>query len=134
VIRNLSLDLRLSPIPLTILGDPVELRQLILNLLLNAMDAVSNMTPPERLVAVESELTPAGAVHVSVQDSGAGVSPDAADRVFEPFFTTKSNGMGMGLSIAKSIVESHHGSIWLSRSIRHGARFEFALPLYEMSR
>jgi len=73
-------------------------------------------------------------VHVSVQDSGAGVSPDAADRVFEPFFTTKSNGMGMGLSIAKSIVESHHGSIWLSRSIRHGARFEFALPLYEMSR
>jgi signal transduction histidine kinase/integral membrane sensor domain MASE1 len=134
VIRNLSLDLRLSPDPLPILGDPVELRQLILNLLLNAMDAVSNVTPPERVVAVESELTPAGSVHVSVQDSGSGVSPEAADRVFEPFFTTKSNGMGMGLSIAKSIVESHHGSIWLSRSIRRGARFEFALPQYEMSR
>jgi signal transduction histidine kinase/integral membrane sensor domain MASE1 len=131
VIRNLSLDLRLSSAPLTILGDPVELRQLILNLLLNAMDAVSNVNPPERVVAVESELTPAGAVHVSVQDSGTGVATDAAERVFEPFFTTKSNGMGMGLSIAKSIVESHHGSIWLSRSARRGARFEFALPLHE---
>jgi signal transduction histidine kinase len=130
VIRNLSLDLRLSPTPLTILGDPVELRQLILNLLLNAMDAVSNTNPAERVVAVESELTPAGSVHVSVQDSGTGVPSDAADRVFEPFFTTKSNGMGMGLSIAKSIVESHHGSIWLSRSARRGARFEFALPLH----
>jgi two-component system, LuxR family, sensor kinase FixL len=132
VIRNLSLDLRLSPGPLTILGDPVELRQLILNLLLNAMDAVTSVGLPERTIAVESELTPAGTVHVSVQDSGTGVPHDAVERVFEPFYTTKTNGMGMGLSIAKSIVESHHGSIWLSRSARRGARFEFALPSSEM--
>jgi signal transduction histidine kinase len=131
VIRNLSLNLRLSPRPLTILGDPVELRQLILNLLLNAMDAVSSAASNERTIAVESELTPSGAVHVSVQDSGAGVPNEAVERVFEPFYTTKSNGMGMGLSIAKSIVESHHGSIWLSRGVRRGARFEFALPSHE---
>ena len=65
---------------------------------------------------------------MSVQDSGDGVPHDAVERVFEPFYTTKTNGMGMGLSIAKSIVESHHGSIWLARSARRGARFEFALP------
>jgi two-component system, LuxR family, sensor kinase FixL len=131
VLRNLSLDLRLSSAPLTILGDPVELRQLILNLLLNAMDAVSSVSPSERAVAVESEVTPARTVHVAVEDSGDGVPHNAIERVFEPFYTTKSNGMGMGLSIAKSIVESHHGSIWVSRSTRRGARFEFALPLYE---
>jgi signal transduction histidine kinase len=59
------------------------------------------------------------------------VPNEAVERVFEPFYTTKSNGMGMGLSIAKSIVESHHGSIWLSRGVRRGARFEFALPSHE---
>ena len=128
IIRNLRFDLRLSPIPLTILGDPVELRQLILNLLLNAMDAVSSVNPPERTITVESELTPTGSVHVTVQDSGDGVPHEALERVFEPFYTTKADGMGMGLSIAKSIVESHQGSIWLARSARRGARFEFALP------
>jgi signal transduction histidine kinase len=127
----LSLDLRLWPLPLTILGDPVELRQLILNLLLNAMDAVTHTGPASRTVSVESELTAAGAVHVSVQDSGDGVPKDAAAHIFEPFYTTKSNGMGMGLSIAKSIVESHHGSIWLANSAHRGARFEFALPSHE---
>jgi two-component system sensor kinase FixL len=131
VIRNLRFDLRLSRGPLTIIGDPVELRQLILNLLLNAMDAVSSESPAERTIVVESELTPSGAVHVSVQDTGAGVPTDAVERVFEPFYTTKTNGMGMGLSIAKSIVESHHGSIWVSRGARRGARFEFALPSRE---
>ena len=131
VLRNLTLDLRLSPLPLMILGDPVELRQLILNLLLNAMDAVSHAGPAGRTVVGESELTEAGAVHVSVQDSGNGVPKDAAAHIFEPFYTTKSNGMGMGLSIAKSIVESHHGSIWLAKTAHRGARFEFALPSRE---
>lgn len=128
IIRNLRFDLRLSPMPLTILGDPVELRQLILNLLLNGMDAVSNVNLPERTIVVESELTAAGTVHVTVQDSGDGVPHDAVERVFEPFYTTKTDGMGMGLSIAKSIVESHQGSIWLAAGTHRGARFEFALP------
>ncbi len=128
IIRNLRFDLRLSPIPLTILGDPVELRQLILNLLLNGMDAVSNVNLPERTIVVESELTPAGTVHVTVQDTGDGVPHEAVERVFEPFYTTKADGMGMGLSIAKSIVESHQGSIWLAAGSHRGARFEFALP------
>jgi len=131
VIRNLRFDLHLATGPLMILGDPVELRQVILNLLLNAMDAVSNVNPPERTIAVESELTPEGAVHVTVQDSGDGVPRDAIERVFDPFYTTKADGMGMGLSIAKSIVESHQGSIWLAQSVRRGARFEFALPSHE---
>ncbi len=130
VIRNLRLDLRLSPVPLVILGDPVELRQVILNLLLNAMDAVSSGSPVERVVLVESELTPAGTVHVTVQDSGDGIPHEAVERVFEPFYTTKADGMGMGLSIAKSIVESHHGSIWVAGSVPRGARFEFALPIH----
>ena len=128
IIRNLRFDLRLSPIPLTILGDPVELRQLILNLLLNGMDAVSNVNLPERMIVVESELTPAGTVHVTVQDTGDGVPHEAVERVFDPFYTTKADGMGMGLSIAKSIVESHQGSIWLAAGSHRGARFEFALP------
>jgi two-component system sensor kinase FixL len=128
VIRNLRLELRLSRTPLSIVGDPIELRQLILNLFLNAMDAVSNRRPDQRVILVKSEATSEHGVHVSVQDSGDGVSQDAAERVFEPFYTTKPNGLGMGLSIAKSIVESHHGSIWLSQGTGRGARFEFSLP------
>ena len=128
VIRNLRLELRLSNGPLMIDGDPVELRQLILNLLLNGMDAVAKMCPNERVVCIHSEASPDGVVHVSVEDSGEGVPQDVAERIFEPFYTTKPNGLGMGLSIAKSIVESHRGSIRLSRGTHRGARFEFSLP------
>jgi signal transduction histidine kinase/integral membrane sensor domain MASE1 len=128
VIRNLRLELRLSNASLMIEGDPVELRQLILNLLLNAMDAVAKKCPNERVVCIQSEALSDGVVHVSVEDSGEGVPQDVAERIFEPFYTTKPTGLGMGLSIAKSIVESHHGSIWLSRGAHRGARFEFSLP------
>ena len=127
VIRNLRVDLRLSECPLMVRGDAAELRQLILNLLLNAMDAVSDLDPADRVVSVVSERS-GDLVHVAVQDFGVGVPKDAADHLFEPFFTTKAHGMGMGLSISKSIVESHRGSIWLSDTTDRGARFEFVLP------
>ena len=102
-------------------GDPVELRQLILNLLLNAMDAVSKKCPNERVVCIQSEAPSEGVIHVSVEDSGEGVPQNVAEHVFEPFYTTKPNGLGMGLSIAKSIVESHRGSIWLTRGTHRGS-------------
>ena len=133
IIKNLRLDLNLWPGPLRIKGDHVELRQLVLNLILNAMDAMSQSRIPEAAIVVTSARS-LGHVHVAVQDSGDGIAPEAAEHIFEPFFTTKPNGMGMGLSIARSIVESHGGSIWVTANADHGALFEFKLPYDKSTR
>jgi signal transduction histidine kinase len=128
IIRNLRLELNLWPAPLQVRGDQVELRQLVLNLILNAMDAMAHSRTPESAIVVTSARA-GGHVHVSVQDCGEGIPPEAAEHIFDPFYTTKPNGMGMGLSIARSIVESHGGSIWMTSNADHGALFEFKLPL-----
>jgi C4-dicarboxylate-specific signal transduction histidine kinase len=127
IIRNLQIELNLWPGKLDVVGNHVELRQVILNLILNAMDAMASADREEPIV-VTSELSDGRVIHVAVQDHGEGVSPSAAQQVFEPFYTTKPNGMGMGLSIARSIVEAHGGSIWITKTAGRGALFEFILP------
>ncbi|HWE22385.1 MAG TPA: MASE1 domain-containing protein [Myxococcales bacterium] len=126
IIRSTAMKLELHPTPLVVSGDRVQLQQVILNLLLNAMDAMTEVAEAERVVVVRSGQTSLDLVHVQVEDAGSGI-PDK-ERIFEPFYTTKPAGMGMGLSIAKSIVEVHGGVIWAANNTTRGATFHFMLP------
>jgi signal transduction histidine kinase/integral membrane sensor domain MASE1 len=109
-------------------GDRVQLQQVLLNLLLNALEAMPD-GPGERTIAIRTEKGPAGMATVSVTDTGRGLPPGKEEALFEPFYTTKENGLGMGLSIARSIVEAHGGSITAAPGPRGGATVAFTLPL-----
>ena len=110
------------------LGDRVQLQQVILNLLLNAADALGDVQDRPREVLVATSQAEPGWVQVSVRDTGAGLAPDVAERIFEAFYTTKSGGMGIGLSVSRSIIESHQGSIWVEPNEGPGATFAFRVP------
>jgi signal transduction histidine kinase/integral membrane sensor domain MASE1 len=129
LIRNVTLTLDLDPELPRLTGDRVQLQQVVLNLLLNAMEAMGAGTPSERLVVARSQRVDAKTVRVSVQDNGTGLPAGLEDVVFDPFYTTKSGGMGMGLAIARSIIEAHAGGIWATNNATHGATFHFNLPL-----
>jgi PAS domain S-box-containing protein len=128
VIRNVVLALELPATPVVVSGDRVQLEQVVLNLLLNAMEAMAEVPDGDRTIVVRSEASVNKAVQVTVQDAGTGLRRGIQERVFEPFFTTKPAGMGMGLSIARSIVEAHGGSIWATNNPARGATFHFSLP------
>ena len=128
LIRSVSVVSDLAAGPVTVLGDRVQLQQLLLNLLLNAMEAMHDGAAAERTVVVRTRLADR-AVEVFVEDTGPGLAPGAESLIFEPFYTTKPSGMGMGLSIARSIVRAHGGAIWARNNPTRGATFHFALPL-----
>jgi signal transduction histidine kinase len=113
-------DPKLPPVS----GDRVELQQVVLNLLVNAMEAMAAPDAAGRIVVVRTACSDPGTVEVSVQDAGTGIGAAA---IFEPFYTTKAEGMGMGLSIARSIIEAHGGRIWAENNEAGGATFRFAL-------
>jgi signal transduction histidine kinase len=117
----------------TALGDRVHVQQVLLNLMLNGMDAMNNTPQPERRLLVSARLTDRGEVEVAVTDSGAGISEDELPRLFEPFFTTKPTGMGMGLAISRSIIEGLGGRIWAENRPCGGACFRFTLPTLRKS-
>jgi two-component system sensor kinase FixL len=107
----------------------VQLQQVILNLLLNACDAISAVQNGPRTLDVASDRDGQGLVVVTVRDSGVGVSESELTRIFEPFVTTKSQGLGMGLAISRSIVEAHKGRIWASRNEDQGLTIHIELPI-----
>jgi len=107
----------------------VQLQQVILNLIVNAADAMRAAQP--RVLTVQTSRTASGVVRVSIEDTGPGIGESDRERIFDPLFTTKVGGMGMGLSICRSIVESHGGRIWVSAVASRGARFQFELPAAE---
>ena len=109
-----------------IAGDAVQLQQVILNLIVNAADAMRVVEP--RVLRIQSNRTVSGSVRVSIEDSGTGISEPNRDRIFDPLFTTKVGGMGMGLSICRSIIENHGGKIWASPGVNGGSIFQFELP------
>jgi len=125
VIRSVTIELDLTPDMAIVRGNRVELQQVVLNLLLNALDAVSRSE--ERRITVRTMLTPEG-IEVSVEDSGHGLAGGTEEKIFEPFFTSKPDGMGMGLSVARSIIEAHHGRIYARRSDPVGSIVAFELP------
>jgi C4-dicarboxylate-specific signal transduction histidine kinase len=110
-----------------IMGDPVQLQQVIVNLIVNALEAISAKDEGPRELWLGSRRQ-GDEVIVMVRDSGAGIDPGIADRLFKPFFTTKDAGMGLGLSISRSIIEAHGGRLWVVTNEESGATFEFALP------
>ena len=129
VIRNVAFVLELNAKPATVSGDRVELQQVILNLLLNAMEAMAETNGADRAIVLRTDNTDVDAVHVAIEDAGPGLDPNAERYIFEPFYTTKPAGMGMGLSIARSIVLAHDGLIWATNNPARGATFHLALPL-----
>ena len=124
--RGVEVALDLAARPSVVMGDRVHLQQVLLNLILNAVDA-SMAVPAERRRVLIYTRSMAGQVEVSVEDTGSGIAGDPAS-IFEPFFTTKPDGMGMGLSIARSIVEAHGGTIRGETRPQGGARFTIELP------
>ncbi|MBV8754768.1 MAG: GAF domain-containing protein [Hyphomicrobiales bacterium] len=111
-----------------ITGDRVQLQQVVLNLILNAVQAMAAVSDRARQVVITTRQIELNNLYVGVQDTGSGLSPETLSRLFEPFYTTKPNGMGMGLTICRSIVESHGGRLWASACQPHGALFQFAIP------
>ena len=126
--RNVTLSSTLAPRSLRVSGDRIQLQQVILNLIVNGMDAMTSFDNGQRKITSRTALTD-GAVEISIADCGPGIPPDKLAAVFEPFFTTKEHGMGIGLSIARTIVEAHGGRIWAENQPGGGAVFRLKLPL-----
>jgi C4-dicarboxylate-specific signal transduction histidine kinase len=113
-----------------ILGDRVQLQQVILNLTMNAVEAMSGNAEAPRALLITTGLAGAGGVLVAVRDSGPGLAPPVAGRLFEAFYTTKPDGLGMGLSICRSIIEAHGGQLWAEANEPRGAVFQFLMPVW----
>ena len=113
-------------------GDRVQLQQVILNLIVNAIEAMRGANDGPRALLISTGIAQGGAVLVAVQDTGPGLDPTKLERLFEAFYTTKPDGLGMGLSICRSIIEAHGGRLWASANTPRGAIFQFALPLDAM--
>jgi two-component system, LuxR family, sensor kinase FixL len=130
IIRNVTMTFDLARDPVVVYGDRVQLQQVILNLLLNAMEAMAECAGPDRSIIVRTETVGMlETVHMSVTDAGVGLGTGATEVVFEPFYTTKPAGMGMGLAIARSIIEAHGGVVWALNNPIGGATFHFAMPV-----
>jgi PAS domain S-box-containing protein len=126
--KGVSIRLALLEGLLVIIGDRVQLQQVMLNLVMNAVEAMASVTDHERVLAITSQRADDGSPIVTVEDSGLGLDPANTERIFDAFFTTKSGGMGMGLSISTSIVEAHGGRLWASPNLPHGTAFHVKLP------
>jgi two-component system, LuxR family, sensor kinase FixL len=128
MLQSCELGTFLDPDLPTVEGDPVQLQQVLLNLLINAFDAMHDTPVTHRKVLIATERNSDGAVCASVRDYGVGIPAEALERVFEQFFTTKPKGLGIGLAIVRSIVQSHGGTIVAENADGGGARFQFSLP------
>jgi C4-dicarboxylate-specific signal transduction histidine kinase len=127
--HQVSLRTELAPALPMILGDRVQLQQVVINLVMNGIEAMQSITDRPRELVIRSRQDETPRVLVSVTDCGDGISAENKDRLFNAFFTTKSSGMGMGLSICRSIMEGHGGRLWATANVPHGATFQFTLPV-----
>lgn len=130
--NHASILTRLDPRLPSVEGDRVQLQQVVLNLIMNALDAVREVDHGLRQIVIGTEWLDAGQLQVSVLDSGPGIAGDNIEKIFDPFYTTKSQGLGMGLSICRSIVDAHGGKLWAAPNSPRGARFCITLPIAEM--
>jgi len=124
VILRSDLAYNLPPVA----GDRVQLQQVILNLVRNASDAMSGVEDRPRQLLIRTEPDEGGHVRLSVQDAGVGFDPQVMDRLFDSFYTTKDDGMGIGLSVSRSIIASHRGRLWATPNEGPGATFSFSIP------
>jgi signal transduction histidine kinase len=126
--RSIQLELNLAPDLPLVLGDCVELQQVVLNLMLNGIEAMSEVTDRARKLTITSSMNGGRQVVVTVRDSGVGLDSEHSKSIFDPFVTTKANGLGLGLSISRTILEVHGGRLWAEPSEGPGASFHFTLP------
>jgi PAS domain S-box-containing protein len=127
--NGVALEMQLSDaVQSLVFADRVQLQQVILNLMMNAVEAISEMSDGPRQLLIRTNADPSGAIMVAVRDSGPGIAPENLDRLFTPFYTTKPQGMGMGLAISRSIIEAHGGRLWATANEDRGATFLFRLP------
>ncbi len=129
--NGVSLRTRLGDELPLILGDRIQLQQVVLNLMINAIEAMSGISDAPRELLISSAKDDSQSVLVAVRDSGPGLHPGSLDRLFHAFYTTKPQGMGMGLTISRSIVEAHGGRLWATANVPNGAVFQFTLPIRE---
>lgn len=128
LLRNVSVSLDLDPRLLPVPGDRVQLQQVLLNLVMNAFDAMAEQSDPPRRLIVRTRTVAGRWVQLDVADSGPGIAVDKVDSIFDPFVTTKSTGMGMGLSVSRTIVRAHEGKIWAENAPEGGAVVHLVLP------
>ena len=126
--RGISLDTELTENLPQVMADRIQLQQVVMNLVTNAMDAMEPIADRQKLLRVKSAIRDGDIVVVAIEDSGTGIDADKVDRLFDTFFTTKPNGMGMGLSICRSIIEAHNGRLGVSAGAQYGSVFRFELP------
>jgi C4-dicarboxylate-specific signal transduction histidine kinase len=126
--HDVSIRTEFTDRSVTVNGHRVELQQVVLNLMMNAIEAMSSNADGIRELVIRTEVLEDRELFVSVRDSGPGLQPEAYERIFKPYYTSKAAGMGMGLSICRMIIEAHGGSIWASANQPHGAVFQFTLP------
>jgi signal transduction histidine kinase len=126
---QVSLRMELAPALPVVLADRVQLQQVIINLVINGIQAMQTVTDRRRELTIRTHQN--DQILITVKDCGVGISAENADRLFNAFFTTKSGGMGMGLSICRSIIETHGGRVWAEPNLPHGAVFHFTVPLHQ---
>lgn len=131
IVRSIRVTLDIESNLPSVLGDKVQLQQVMLNLLLNAFDAMSNVVSDERVVAVTARVVEHDMVRIGVRDQGHGLTADKLDKIFKPFFTSKPQGLGLGLSISQSIIDMHHGRLWAENNSNGGATFHILLPAHD---
>ena len=128
ILQNVRISVELDQALPPVRGDRVQLQQVVLNIMLNAFDAMKECPPTERQVKLRAERQSAGMIQVAVSDRGTGLSGVKFEEIFQPFYTTKGDGLGMGLSICRSIIDSHGGQLWAESNPERGATFYFTLP------
>jgi two-component system sensor kinase FixL len=129
VFRNVSMSLELAPDLPRVRGDRVQLQQVVLNLVLNGLEAMREPGAGERTLVIRTARDGAAGVEVAVQDSGIGIDEQEVDRMFRPLYTTKPEGLGMGLAIARTIVDAHGGRLGAANNVHGGATFRFTVPV-----
>jgi signal transduction histidine kinase len=126
--NDVAVRTRFAPNLTAVWGDRVQLQQVVMNLVLNAVEAMGSIDERARMLIVTTEQTGDGGIRVAVHDSGPGIDPKDLEQVFKPFYTTKGGGVGMGLSICRSIITAHGGRLWAEANQPRGAVFQFSLP------
>lgn len=128
MLNHVEVEMHLMPDMPAVLGDRIQIQQVILNLIINGIEAMTGVTGRDRKLIIQTQIADDGQACVSIHDTGIGVSADNIGRLFEPFYTTRSDGIGMGLAISRSIIEAHGGRLWAESTVDQGSVFQFALP------
>jgi two-component system, LuxR family, sensor kinase FixL len=126
--QNVAVNVQLALDLPAVNGDAVQLQQVLLNLVVNSCDAMAGLEAIDRRLLVRTELANGNDVLVSVADRGQGIPFEKMERIFEPFFTTKTLGMGLGLTVCRTIISAHGGRLWVMNNPERGATFQFTLP------